>query len=130
MRDLSNESFRRPIVLGAGGTPRLLLIDNDQGHAERICGQLRFRAFEVDVYRDPERARTRLRRASTKYEVVIVNVSDTAMPWFKTLLKLQEACFQLGSYPSPLFLCTSSIKQSSEFELQIERMGARYVVER
>jgi hypothetical protein len=60
---------------------------------------------------------------------VILNVSDAVLPWFKILKKLQEAFFQSGGHQSPLFLCTSSTKRSHEFELRIERMGARYVFE-
>ena len=109
--------------------PKVLLVDNDQGHAERACGCLRFHNLEVDVCRAPERAVALLRRASADYEVVILNVSDVLLPWFKTLARLQEACFQSRGYPSPLFLCSSSTKRSPEFELRIERMGARYVFE-
>jgi DNA-binding response OmpR family regulator len=108
---------------------KVLLVDTDQTHAERIRGSLVFRAREVDVLPDPEQATTRLRRTSTDYEVVILNVSNGFMPWISILAKLQAACFQSGIYPSPLFLCTSTTKQSFEFELRIERMGARYVYE-
>jgi hypothetical protein len=109
--------------------PRILLVDNDQGHAERVCGRLRFHALEVDVCCDRQRAVTRLRRASADYEVVILNASNIEIPCFNILARLQEACFQSGRYPAPLFLCTSSTKRSPEFELRIERLGARYVYE-
>jgi hypothetical protein len=111
------------------GLLRVLLVDHDQGHAERICQCLRFHALEVDVCPDPERAITRLRRESANYEVVILNVSEIFWPWLKTLARLQGVCLQSRAYPSPLFLCTSSTKRSPEFELRVERMGARYVFE-
>lgn len=91
---------------------------------------LRHHALEVAICVDLSRAMPMLRSAGTEYEVVIVNVSDARLPWPKTLAKLQEACFLSGGYPSPLFLCTSTTSRSPEFELQIERMGARYVLER
>jgi DNA-binding response OmpR family regulator len=112
-----------------GHMPNVMLVDADQKHAECIRESLVLRACEVDVFRDPEAASTRLRRASTDYEVVILNVSNGVLPWITILAKLQEACFQAGAYPSPLFLCTSNTKQSVEFEIRIERTGARYVYE-
>lgn len=109
--------------------PRVLLIDNNQGHAEHVSERLRSHALEVEVCRETQQAITRLRQASAEYEVIILNVSDAATDWFKTLAKLKDACSETGYYPSPLFLCTSSTKRLPEFELRIERVGARYVYE-
>jgi CheY-like chemotaxis protein len=109
--------------------PRVLLVDIDKQHAERIRGSLVFRAREVDVFADPKEAAARLQQARADYQVVILNVSNVLMPWINILANLQAACFQSGVFPSPLILCTSTIKQSFEFQLRIERMGARYVYE-
>jgi hypothetical protein len=91
---------------------------------------LQFHALEVATCADPKQAVLLLRRTSGEYDVVIVNVSDQTVPWVRLLLKLQEACFLSNGYPSPMFLCTSTLPRSPEFQLQIERKGARYVVER
>lgn len=107
----------------------VLLVDTNQSHAECVRTALGFHDLAVDVYPDPERAAKRLRRAGNDYDVVILNVSDPLLPWVNTLVKLQAACFESGVSPSPLFLCTSTAKRSPEFELRIERMGARYVCE-
>jgi hypothetical protein len=107
----------------------VLLIDNNQRHAESVCGRLRFHALEVHICPDPDRAITRLRRSSANYEVVIVDVSNASLPWFDTVARLQEACFQTGVYPSPRLLCTSNTKRTPDFELRIEQIGARYVYE-
>jgi hypothetical protein len=109
--------------------PRVLLVDTDEQHAERVRGNLVFRAREVDVFSDPGQATSWLQQASTDYEVVILNVSSDLPPWIAILAKLQAACFRSGVFPAPLFLCTSSAKRSIEFEHRIERMGARYVYE-
>ena len=109
--------------------PKVLLVDADQIHAERIRKSLVTRAYEVDVYLDPNQATTWLQQANTDYEVVILNVSNALPPWIAILAKLQAACFRLEVYSSPFFLCTSNTKRSIEFELRLERMGARYVYE-
>jgi len=110
-------------------TATVLLVDNDQKHAECVCASLSFHHLEVDVYLNPEQAALHLRRAGNDYDVVILNVSNYLLPWVNLLAKLQGACLESGGYLSPLFLCTSTRKQPPEFELRIERMGARYVCE-
>lgn len=109
---------------------RILLIDDDPGHAARICGRLHTHSLQVEICSNAERAIPRLRRAGCEYEVVIVNVSSAREPWIRIVSKLQEASFQGGSYSWPLFLCVSTVERPAEFELRIERMGARYVFER
>lgn len=109
--------------------PRLLLVDSDPQHAERVRGRVGFDTVEVEVVTDPKQAAAELRMGIADYAVVILNVSNASLPWIETLAKLQEACFQSGAYRSPFFLCTSATKRSLEFELRIERMGGRYVYE-
>lgn len=108
---------------------RVMLVDTDRGHAERVRAGLGSHDFDVEVFANVERAVQRLRRPGTDYDIVILNVSNDLLYWGKILESLQAAGIQSGVYPSPLLLCTSCIKRSPEFELQIERMGARYVYE-
>lgn len=110
--------------------PRVLLVDTDQRHAECVRGVLGFHGIEVDTYQDPEQAVARLRRSGNDYDVVILNVSNTSSPWVSILARLHAALHESGASPAPLLLCTSTTKQSPEFELLIERMGARYACER
>lgn len=109
--------------------PRVMLVDSDSEHAERVRRRLGVDAVAVDVNADPWEAMAELRRYSADYAVVILNVSNASLPWADTLTKLQEVCFQARVYPPPLFLCTSTAKRPPEFELRIERMGGRYVYE-
>jgi ActR/RegA family two-component response regulator len=110
--------------------PKVLLIDRDAVHAERVSRMLQYHALDVGTCADPQLAILLLRRTSCEYDVVIINVSDQTVPWVSMLAKLQEACFLSNGYPSPMFLCTSTVSRSPEFQLQIERRGARYVVAR
>ncbi len=109
--------------------PRVLLVDADQTHAERVRELLHLCALEADVCPGHEDAFVRLQQASSDFELVILNVSNDSLPWCTILAKLQAACLQSGVYPSPFFLCISSTRRPSEFELRIERLGARYVHE-
>jgi hypothetical protein len=109
---------------------RVLLLDTDDTHAECVRIGLGFNGLHVEVFSDPEQAAKRLRMPGTDYEIVILNVSNVSLPWDDILAGLETACFQSGAFPSPLFLCVSRTKRSPEFELRVERMGARYVYER
>jgi hypothetical protein len=109
---------------------QVLLIDNNKPHVEAVRARLRRHRVEVEVCADPAAVTGRLRRTGSRYEVVILNVSDHRQPWLRLLSKFREASLQAGNYPAPLFLCVSTGEQPVDFELRIERMGARYVCER
>ena len=108
---------------------RLLLIDRDERHAERLTARLRSCGRDVEICTEHRRAITELRRYGDEYEGVIVDISDAVTPWFAMLQKLLEACRRLDGRPSPQFLCVSRTKKAPEFVLRLERMGARYVCE-
>ena len=110
-------------------TAQVLVVDGDQRHAESLCVGLSRQGLKARVFSSPEQAAQRLRRPSSDYGIVILNISNLLPNWVKVLAKLQAACFESGVYPLPLFLCVSTIKQLPELELRIERMGARYVFE-
>lgn len=106
---------------------RALLIDSDATHAQRLATRLETRKLKVEILSRPQEAVARLNRRDVPCELVIINTSDPSQPWIRTLGKLQVASRQSGSWPRPLFLCFSGRKREPQFELAIERMGARYV---
>jgi hypothetical protein len=107
-----------------------LIIDADSAYAERLVRTLRLRKLRVDVVRDSTEAIVRLCHRALRYQLVIINVSDASQPWPVILGRLREACSYPGRCSRPLFLCVSRREREPEFELAIERSGARYVVER
>lgn len=125
----ANSAATGPACQDRSRRQKVLLVDTDQQHAECVRAGLSFHDFAVYVCFDPEHAAMRLRRAGNDFDLVILNVSSPSLLWVNILAKLQSACFESGVYPSPLFLCTSITKRPPEFELRIERMGARYVFE-
>jgi hypothetical protein len=70
-----------------------------------------------------------LNRVSETFDLVIVNVSNGAYPWLRTLRGLRDAAFQHDRDLIPQFLCVSKMKQAPEFVLSLEEIGARYVLE-
>ena len=108
---------------------RALLIDDDPIHASRVSVGLSSRDLHVHCMRFAE-AEKELRRSAHLYEIVIVNVSDSRIPWAVNVEKLQRACLAAGGCGQPSLLCTSTRHHGPQFELEMERRGARYVVER
>jgi len=108
---------------------RLLLIDHDKTHSERLTETLRFHRLEVETCSDPQQAILQLRKRCGDFEVVVINVSDGSFPWFVTLQKLQDVCRRSDGRSASLFLCFSRTKKSTAFILRIEHLGARYVFE-
>jgi ActR/RegA family two-component response regulator len=109
---------------------RVLLIDEDCQHAEQLSGQLQRRGVMVSLAKDVLEAEKQLRRTIHAYEVVILILADRSKPWLSILRRMLEASRQRELPIGPLFLCVSRIAREAEFQLQIEGMGARYVLER
>ena len=110
--------------------PNALLIDADFAHAELLMRQLGSRHLRVSFANDTEEAISALRNRMSHFDLVIINISDTTQPWLAILDRLQEVCYRSGTNSSPLFLCVSTHKRETNFQLQIEHRGARYVHER
>jgi DNA-binding response OmpR family regulator len=107
---------------------RLLLIDQDATHAERLAICLRERGIEVMIAESIEEAAQRLQQRLPPYELVVVVASRT--PELAILRRLVGACRQYSMCRGPLFLVASRRKGSPYLRLRIERIGARYVCER
>jgi CheY-like chemotaxis protein len=108
---------------------RVLLVDDDRDHTERIGRELSLRGLTVIYAADAEEATKKLRENASVCDLVILCVADRARPWLSFLKAMQEACWQVGFLEFPLFLCVSRIELGHEFQLRVERMGARFVCE-
>jgi ActR/RegA family two-component response regulator len=108
---------------------RVLLIDDDAVHAERIGILLVQRGLAVTPAADVGEAIKKLRAGARVWEVVILVIGDLSRPWLTILRTLQDAARQAAFTEGPLFLCVSKRKLGTDFQLRIERMGARYACE-
>ena len=107
----------------------VLLIDDNPGHAEQVGIILAQRGFAVTRVAEIGEAIKRLQAGAHAWEIVMLVFGDHSRPWFSVLQSLQEAAWH-GALPEvPLFLCVSKRDLGRDFELRIERMGARYAYE-
>jgi DNA-binding response OmpR family regulator len=108
---------------------RVLLIDDDGAHAERVGTILAQRGITVIRASDAGDAVKTLRTDPHVCEIVILVIAELSRPWLTILRNLQEAARQRAFLEGPLFLCLSKRELGVEFQLRIERMGARYACE-
>jgi hypothetical protein len=108
---------------------RALLIDDDSDHAERLGRELALRGLTVIYASDAEKATKQLLENASVCDLVILCIADRARPWLSFLKAMQEACWQAGFLEFPLFLCVSRVELGLEFQLRVERMGARFACE-
>lgn len=114
----------------SGAIPaRTLLVDCDAVHREALAERLRHEGLSVEITRSVQQAGMKLRRQSQPYAFVIVDVTDARQPWMSAIRQLVEASRQSNFSHTPLFLCISRVKREPQFELKIERLGARYASE-
>jgi len=107
----------------------VLLIDDDDDHAGRLDKVLAERGFIVTRAADCGQAIATLRNRTTTCDLVILSMAGRSRPWLTVLRDLQEAGRQAGFLEAPQFLCVSRLHLGVDMQLQIERMGARYVCE-
>jgi CheY-like chemotaxis protein len=107
----------------------ILLVDDDAAHAERVSSMLAQRGLGVTRVAEIDEAIKRLQVRARAWEIVVLVVGDHSRPWFSVLHNLQEAAWQGALLEVPLFLCVSKRDLGTDFELRIERMGARYAYE-
>jgi len=109
---------------------RLLLIDQNPIHAERLTSYLRCRGLAVTTAASIEEAAGELQRRTLFYALVVVVASGLPEHWLTVLRRLKRACRRSLLFHRPLFLFVSNRKCNPHLRLRIERMGARYVRER
>lgn len=106
-----------------------LLIDQDDDHAEQLGMTLSMRGLTVVRAVDIEGAINKLRSNAQILEIVILVIDDPARPWLSILSDLRESAQQRAFLEKPVFLCVSRRELGINFQLRIERMGARYACE-
>lgn len=107
----------------------VLLIDDNPDHAEQVGIILAQRGFAVTRVVEIGEAIKRLQARPHALEIALLVIGDHSRPWFTVLHNLQEAAWH-GAMPEvPFFLCVSKQDLGTDFQLRIERMGARYVYE-
>jgi len=108
---------------------KILLIDEDGEHAEQFGHELARRRLDVIRAIDCGEALARLRNREHICDIVILSMTGRSRPWLEVLRDLQQAGHQAGLHEVPLFLCVSKLRLEIDFQLKIERMGARYACE-
>jgi ActR/RegA family two-component response regulator len=108
---------------------KLLLIDDDGDHAEQLGRELAQRRLAVIRAADCGEAVTTLRNREHICDIVILTMTGRSRAWLAALHDLQRAGQEAGFLEVPLFLCTSRQQFGVDFQLQVERMGARYACE-
>ena len=108
---------------------RLLLVDDDSDHAGRFGIILAQRGFAVTRVAEIGEAIKRLQAGAHAWEIVVLIIGDLSMSWLTALHNMQEAAWH-GAMPEvPFFLCVSKRELGTDFQLRIERIGARYACE-
>jgi response regulator RpfG family c-di-GMP phosphodiesterase len=106
---------------------RLLLIDQDATHTERLATCLRQRGLAVLIAESIDEAAWKLQQRVPSCELVVVVASEMSELWPGILRKLTRACRPSSMCQGPLFLFVARRKCSPNLRLRIERLGARYV---
>lgn len=108
---------------------RVLLIDEDPNHAERLALRLRERGLVVLVTSGIPEAARQLSQRIPVFEIVIMAVEGPSERWLGLLRSLIEAARQSCITAAPLFLLASRRKHLPHIRLRIEHLGARYAHE-
>lgn len=108
---------------------RALLIDDDRDHALNIEEELNQRKVITNCVASISEAIGVLKRRAALFDLVILSIADRSQPWVETLHDLQQAAWQSGIGARPFFFCISRFHFDHEFQLQIERLGARLAFE-
>jgi len=105
---------------------RVLLIDQDPDHAERLASRLRQHGLtDVIAASIPEAAR-RLQHRIPVCDLVLVAAAEISDQWLDTLRTLIDSSRQSLLSLGPLFLFTTRQECSPRLRLRIEHLGARY----
>jgi ActR/RegA family two-component response regulator len=106
-----------------------LLIDGDPAHAGHIERILNGRGLDTSYAASIREAVRRLKCRAASIDLVVLAIGDRSQPWLEVLHQLQQAAWQAGIGDFPFFLCISRLNYGTEFQLRVERMGARLVIE-
>ena len=109
--------------------PKALLIDDDANHAAQLGSLISSRGLTLVRAISVEDALRTFRNGTCGFDLVILTMNDCERAWLKILHDLQQAVAQAALVTAPPFLCVSRVSRGIEFEIRVERMGARYVAE-
>lgn len=107
----------------------ILLIDSDGEHAFQVGNVLAQRGLTVTRVADIDKAINCLHARVRAWEIVVLVIDGHSRPWSAFLNSLQETAWQRAMPEVPLFLCVAKRDMGADFQLRIERMGARYACE-
>jgi hypothetical protein len=107
--------------------PKALLFVSDALSESHLRQLLESRRVSVVTFEDLMKAKHTLADEGIVYEFVVVTIKDRSRSVVRILRELQDASRQRGFWELPLFLCVSYVENDPELQLQIERLGARYV---
>ena len=111
------------------GMMKALLIDEDPNHATHLERSINRRGVVTSWTNSVREAIGRLRGREASFDLVVLSIGERSQRWIEILHKLQQAAWQPGVSEFPIFLCVSRLSLGVEFQLQVERMGARLVHE-
>jgi len=103
---------------------RILLIDTNQFHANRLTAELQHHNHRVAAA-SPEEIRGDLTRILPQFDVVVVNVTADRQSAWDLLANICQGAAWLDS--GPRVLAVSSVYRGPEARLRAERSGARLV---
>jgi CheY-like chemotaxis protein len=106
---------------------RVLLVDQDAVHAERLASRLRQHGLVVLIPKSIPEATRRLKQRLPSCELVLVAALGIPDYWLAVLHSLVQASQQSCMCPGPLFLFVSNVKCTPHVRLRVEHLGARYV---
>lgn len=103
----------------------ILLVDFNPAVTERLMEMLRAKCYSVSIHSCHRTLSETLSTHERNFDIVIIDVStySTAVRQHLTLLTAHRA--ERG--PRPMILCVSQVDRGPQFELQLEREGARVV---
>jgi len=105
------------------------LLIGDRVHAEHIERILNHRGLITSYAASIREAVGQLQCRAASIDLVVLAIADRSQPWLEILHQLQQAAWQPGITEFPFFLCVSRLRFRAEFQLRVERMGARLVIE-
>ncbi len=108
---------------------KLLLIDADLVHARELSALLAHRGIVIQHVLKCTDGAAALRQSLPQHDLVVVDLSERSHPWLTFLRKLRQALRNPTAGCGPLFLCISGLQWSVDFQILIERSGARYAFE-
>lgn len=108
---------------------KVLLIAGDPIRAKDLERTLNRRGLVTSYSVSIREAVRQLECRTASFDLVVLAIGDRSQPWLEILHRLQEAAWQTGIGEFPFFLCISRLNYGADFQLRIERMGARFVIE-